>query len=131
MAVGIAEKALELMLDYSKQREQFNRRLCDMQSVQNMIADSAMEVEAARLLLHKGAAMYDQGLSVVKESSFAKLYASETANRVTNRAIQIHGGRGMTQEFLVEKLWRDAKLTEIGEGCSEIQRMVIAKQVLK
>jgi alkylation response protein AidB-like acyl-CoA dehydrogenase len=131
MAVGIAEKALELMLDYSKQREQFNRRLCDMQSVQNMIADSAMEVEAARLLLHKGAAMYDQGLPVVKESSFAKLYASETANRVTNRAIQIHGGRGMTQEFLVEKLWRDAKLTEIGEGCSEIQRMVIAKQVLK
>lgn len=131
MAVGIAEKALELMLDYSKQREQFNRRLCDMQSVQNMIADSAMEVEAARLLLHKGADMYDQGLPVVKESSFAKLYASETANRVTNRAIQIHGGRGMTQEFLVEKLWRDAKLTEIGEGCSEIQRMVIAKQVLK
>jgi acyl-CoA dehydrogenase len=131
MAVGIAEKAFELMVDYSKQREQFNRRLCDMQSVQNMIADSAMEVEAARLLLHKGAKMFDMGLPVIKESSFAKLYASETANRVTNRAIQVHGGRGMTQEFLVEKLWRDAKLTEIGEGCSEIQRMVIAKQFIK
>lgn len=131
MAVGIAEKAFELMCEYCKQREQFNRRLADMQSVQNMIADSALDVEAARLLLEKGSRQYDMGLPVIKESSFAKLYASEAANRVTNRAIQIHGGRGMTQEFLVEKLWRDAKLTEIGEGCSEIQRMVIAKQVLR
>ncbi|MFN7171622.1 MAG: acyl-CoA dehydrogenase family protein [Fimbriimonadaceae bacterium] len=131
MALGIAEKAQELAVEYSQQREQFNRRLCDMQSVQNMIADSAMEIEAARLLLQKGAWLYDQGKPVIKESSFAKLYASETANRVTNRAIQIHGGRGMTPEFLVEKLWRDAKLTEIGEGCSEIQRMVIAKNVIK
>ncbi|MDR3688974.1 MAG: acyl-CoA dehydrogenase family protein [Fimbriimonas sp.] len=131
MAVGIAEKAFELTCDYSKQREQFNRRLADMQSVQNMIADSAMEIEASNLLLDNGARRFDLGLPIIKESSFAKLYASETANRVTNRAIQIHGGRGMTQEFLVEKLWRDAKLTEIGEGCSEIQRMVIAKQVLR
>lgn len=131
MAVGIAEKAHELAVDYSKGREQFNRRLCDMQSVQNMIADSEMEIEAARLLLHKGAFLYDQGANVVKQASMAKLYASECANRVTNRAIQIHGGRGMTQWFLVEKLWRDAKLTEIGEGCSEIQRLVISKQVLR
>lgn len=131
MALGIAEKAHELAAQYSAQREQFNRRLCDMQSVQNFIADSELEIEAARLLLHKGAYLFDQGADVVKASSMAKLYASETANRVTNRAIQIHGGRGMTYDFLVEKLWRDAKLTEIGEGCSEIQRMVIAKQVLK
>ncbi len=131
MAIGIAEKAFELAVEYSKQREQFNRRLCDMQSVQNMIADSAMEIEAAKLLLINGASMYDMGLPIIKEASFAKLFASETANRVTNRAIQIHGGRGMTPQFLVEKLWRDAKLTEIGEGCSEIQRLVIAKQVLK
>ncbi len=131
MAVGIAEKAFELTCEYAKGREQFNRRLADMQSVQNMIADSAMEIEASNLLTDKGAAMYDAGLPIIKESSFAKLYASETANRVTNRAIQIHGGRGMTHEFLVEKLWRDAKLTEIGEGCSEIQRLVIAKQVLR
>ncbi|MBC8065490.1 MAG: acyl-CoA dehydrogenase family protein [Chlorobia bacterium] len=131
MAIGIAEKAFELAVEYSKQREQFNRRLCDMQSVQNMIADSAMEIEASRLLLAKGAEMFDMGLPIVKEASYAKLFASETANRVTNRAIQIHGGRGMTPDFLVEKLWRDAKLTEIGEGCSEIQRLVIAKQVLK
>ena len=131
MALGIAEKAFELMVEYSKQREQFNRRLCDMQSVQNMIADSAMEIEASRLLLQQGAEMFDRGLPIIKEASFAKLYASETSNRVTNRAIQVHGGRGMTPDYLVEKLWRDAKLTEIGEGCSEIQRMVIAKQVLK
>jgi alkylation response protein AidB-like acyl-CoA dehydrogenase len=131
MALGIAEKAHELTVEYSKQREQFNRRLCDMQSVQNMLADSEMEITAARLLLHHGTGLFDTGKPVIKESSMAKLYASETSNRVTNRAIQIHGGRGMTPDFLVEKLWRDAKLTEIGEGCSEIQRMVIAKQVTK
>ncbi len=131
MAAGIAEKALELSVEYAKQRQQFNRRLADMQSVQNMIADSAMEVEASNLLLENGARLYDAGEAAVKESSFAKLFASETAMRVTNRAIQIHGGRGMTPDFLVEKLWRDAKVTEIGEGCSEIQRLVIAKQVLR
>lgn len=131
MAVGIAEKAFELTLEYSKQREQFNRKLSDMQSVQNMIADSAMELEASRLLVEKGASLVDQGQSAVAAASYAKLFASETANRVTNRAIQIHGGRGMTYDFLVEKLWRDAKLTEIGEGASEIQRLVIAKTVLR
>jgi alkylation response protein AidB-like acyl-CoA dehydrogenase len=131
MALGIAEKAQELAVEYSKQREQFNRRLADMQSVQNMIADSAMEIEAARGLLHRGASMYDRGEDIVAISSMAKLFASETANRATNRAIQIHGGRGMTFDYLVEKLWRDAKLTEIGEGCSEIQRLVISKQVLR
>jgi alkylation response protein AidB-like acyl-CoA dehydrogenase len=131
MALGIAEKAHELAVEYSKGREQFNRRLCDMQSVQNMIADSETEIEASRLLVQKGAEMFDRGENVTKAASMAKLYASETSNRVTNRAIQIHGGRGMTFEYLVEKLWRDAKLTEIGEGCSEIQRMVIAKQVTR
>ncbi|MHB8635024.1 MAG: acyl-CoA dehydrogenase family protein [Fimbriimonadaceae bacterium] len=131
MALGIAEKAFELMVAYSKEREQFNRRLADMQSVQNMIADSAMEIEAARLLVRRGATLHDAGKSTILASSYAKLFASETANRVTNRAIQIHGGRGMTREYLVEKLWRDAKLTEIGEGCSEIQRLVIAKGVLR
>jgi alkylation response protein AidB-like acyl-CoA dehydrogenase len=131
MALGIAEKAFELAVDYSKHREQFGRRLCDMQSVQNMIADSAMELEAARLLVKHGAQMEDLGLPIAKEASYAKLFASETANRVTDRALQIHGGRGMWKEFLVEKLWRDAKLTEIGEGASEIQRLVIAKTILK
>ncbi|MER3496108.1 MAG: acyl-CoA dehydrogenase, partial [Armatimonadota bacterium] len=131
MALGIAEKAHELTVEYAKEREQFNRRLADMQSVQNMIADSSMEIAAGRLLVHHGAELYDRGEAAVLEASHAKLYTSELSNRVTNRAIQIHGGRGMTREFLVEKLWRDAKLTEIGEGASEIQRLVISKQVLK
>jgi alkylation response protein AidB-like acyl-CoA dehydrogenase len=131
MALGIAEKALEEGVHYSKQREQFNRRLADMQSVQNMIAESAMQVEAARLLVHKAAWMYDQRMPIVKEASYAKLFASEAARDVTNKMLQIHGGRGMTFDYLIEKLWRDAKLTEIGEGASEIQKLVIAKQVLK
>lgn len=131
MALGIAEKALGLGIEYSKERVQFGRPLAQMQSVQNMIADSAMWVEAARLLVQKAAWMYDHGLPIVKEASFAKLFASETAREVTNRMVQIHGGRGMTRDYLIEKLWRDAKLTEIGEGASEIQRLIIAKQLLR
>lgn len=131
MALGIAEKALQEGIGYAKQREQFGRPLAAMQSVQNMVAESAMSVEAARLLVHKAAWMYDQGLPVVKESSYAKLFASETAREVTNKMLQIHGGRGMTYEYLIEKLWRDAKLTEIGEGASEIQKLIIAKAMLK
>lgn len=131
MAVGIAEKALELGIAYSKQREQFGRPLAAMQSVQNLIAETAMEVEAAKLLVQKAAWMYDQGMPVVKESSYAKLFASEAARNATNKMLQIHGGRGMTFECLIEKLWRDAKLTEIGEGASEVQKLVIAKALLK
>lgn len=131
MALGIAEKALEEGIEYSKQREQFGRPLAQMQSIQNFVAESAMGVEAARLLVHKAAWMYDQGLPVVKESSYAKLFASETARDVTNKMLQIHGGRGMTYEYLIEKLWRDAKLTEIGEGATEIQKLIIAKAMLK
>jgi alkylation response protein AidB-like acyl-CoA dehydrogenase len=131
MAVGIAEKALEIAVEHARNREQFNRRLADMQSVQNMIADSYVEIEASRLLTEKGAALWDSGQPCAKEAAAAKLYASETSNRVTNRAIQILGGRGMTRHYLAEKLWRDAKLTEIGEGCSEVQRLIIAKSVLR
>jgi alkylation response protein AidB-like acyl-CoA dehydrogenase len=131
MALGIAEKALEEAIPYSQSRHQFGRPLSSMQSVQNMMADSAMEIEAARLLVQKAAWMYDKGMPVVKEASYAKLFASETARDVTNRMLQVHGGRGMTPDFLIEKLWRDAKLTEIGEGASEIQRLVISKALLK
>ncbi len=131
MAVGIGEKAHALALEYSKGRVQFNKRLCDMQSVQNMLADNEVDLEAARCLLHKGSKMYDAGQNVVKASSIAKLFASEASNRITNNSLQIHGGRGMTFDFLIEKLWRDAKLTEIGEGCSEVQRLVISKQITK
>jgi len=131
MALGIAEKALEEGVAYAKQREQFGRPLAGMQSVQNMIADSAMAVEAAKLLVHQAAWMYDQKMPVVKESSYAKLFASQAARDVTNAMLQIHGGRGMTREFLIEKLWRDAKLTEIGEGATEIQKLIISKAMLK
>lgn len=131
MALGIAERALEEGIAYAKQREQFGRTLSQMQSVQNMIAESGMQVEAARLLVQKAAWLHDQGRSIVKEASYAKLFASEAARDVTNKMLQIHGGRGMTAYYLIEKLWRDAKLTEIGEGASEIQKLVIAKSLLK
>lgn len=131
MALGIAERALQEGIAYSKQREQFGRALSQMQSVQNMIAESAMQVSAARLLVEKAAWMHDQGKDISKEASYAKLFASETARDVTNKMLQIHGGRGMTFYYIIEKLWRDAKLTEIGEGASEIQKLVIAKGLLK
>ncbi|HZH98636.1 MAG TPA: acyl-CoA dehydrogenase family protein, partial [Fimbriimonadaceae bacterium] len=131
MALGIAEKALEEGIAYSKEREQFGRPLAGMQSVQNMVAESAMMVEAAKALVQKAAWMYDQGMPVVKESSYAKLFASEAARETTNKMLQIHGGRGLTHEYLIEKLWRDAKLTEIGEGATEIQKLIIAKALLK
>lgn len=131
MALGIAERALELGIEYSKQREQFGRSLSQMQSVQNMIAESGMQCEAARLLVHQAAYLYDQGNPAVKESSYAKLFASEAARDVTNKMLQIHGGRGMTFDYLIEKLWRDAKLTEIGEGATEIQKLIISKALLK
>jgi len=131
MAVGIAEKALAEMIHYANGRVQFDRKLSDMQSVQNMIADSVVEVTASRLLTHDGALRLTAGEDVTAAASMAKLYASETATRVTNRAVQVHGGRGMSVDYLAEKLWRDAKLTEIGEGCSEIQRMIIARAATK
>ena len=131
MAVGIAEKALQEGIEYSKQREQFGKTLAQMQSIQNLIAESAMKVEAAKLLVQKAAYLYDQGKSIVKEASFAKLFASEAARDTTNAMLQIHGGRGMTFDYLIEKLWRDAKLTEIGEGASEVQKLIISKQLLK
>ncbi len=131
MAVGIAEKALQEGIHYSKQREQFGKTLSQMQSIQNLIAESAMKVEAAKLLVQKAAYLYDQGKSIVKEASFAKLFASEAARDTTNAMLQVHGGRGMTYDYLIEKLWRDAKLTEIGEGASEVQKLIISKQLLK
>lgn len=131
MAIGLAEAAFETMVPYSKEREQFGKPLSKNQAVQWMIADSKVEIEAAKLLAHKAARMYDEGKNVVAEASHAKLFAAETARNVTNRAIQILGGRGYTTDYDVEKYWRDAKLTEIGEGASEVQRLIIAREVLR
>jgi len=130
LALGIAQGAYESALRYSKERQQFGRPISDFQAIQFKLADMATEIEAARLLTYRAAAMKDAGRKTTKESSMAKLYASEVAVRVSEEAIQIHGGYGYTKDYPPEKYWRDSKLCTIGEGTSEIQRIVIAKQVL-
>ena len=129
MSVGIAQAALEDSVDYAKQRQQFGRPIGKFQAIQWMIADMATEVEAARLLVYRAAFLEDQGVRFTKEASMAKLFASEMAMRATNKAIQIFGGYGYTREYPVERYFRDIKLCTIGEGTSEVQRMVIARQL--
>ena len=131
MAVGTAQGALDAALAYSKQRRQFGKPISEFQAIQWMLADSATEIQAARLLTLRAAHLKDQGEDINLAASMAKLYASETAVRVTDKAIQIHGGYGYVKEYPVEKLHRDAKLTTIGEGTSEIQRLVIARRILE
>ncbi len=129
MAVGIAQAALDASLKYAKEREQFGQSISKFQAIQFKLADMAMEVELARNMVLKAAWLKDQGRPFTKESAMAKLFASEVATRAANQAIQIHGGAGYMEDFPVSRYWRDAKLTEIGEGTSEIQRIVIAKQL--
>ena len=130
MALGIARGALEHSIAYSKQRRQFNQPIASFQAIQFMLADMATKIEASRLLIYHAALLKDAGKSFVKEASMAKLFASEAANWVTDKAIQIHGGMGYMREVPVERMHRDAKLMEIGEGTSEIQRMLIAREIL-
>jgi alkylation response protein AidB-like acyl-CoA dehydrogenase len=131
LSVGTAQGAYEAALKYSKQRKQFGRPISEFQAIQNKLADMATEIDAARLLTYRAGWMKDQGQRVTKESSMAKLFASEVAVRVANEAVQIHGGYGFIKDYPVEKFYRDVKLCTIGEGTSEIQRMVIARQLLK
>jgi len=131
LSVGVAQGAYEASLKYSKRRKQFGRSISEFQAIQNKLADMATEIDAARLLTLRAAWMKDTGAGVNKESSMAKLYASEVAVRVANEAVQIHGGYGFIKDYPVEKFYRDAKLCTIGEGTSEIQRLVIARQLLK
>jgi butyryl-CoA dehydrogenase len=130
-AVGIAQAALDESIEYAKQREQFGRSISKFQAIQWMIADIATRVEASRLLVVKAAHAKDQGKRFSKEAAMAKLFAAETAVDATLKAVQIHGGYGYTKEYVVERLFRDAKITEIYEGTSEIQRLVIANNLLK
>lgn len=130
MAVGIAQGAFEQALRYSKERQQFGRPISDFQAIQFMLADMATQIDAARLLVYRAADLKDRGLRYKKEASMAKLYASEAAMRITTKAIQIHGGYGFIKDYPVERMFRDAKLTEIGEGTSEIQRLVISREIL-
>ena len=131
LSVGTAQGAYEAALKYSMQRKQFGRPISEFQSIQNKLADMATEIDAARLLTYRAGWMKDQGKRVTKESAMAKLFASEVAVRVTNEAVQIHGGYGFIKDYPVEKFYRDVKLCTIGEGTSEIQRLVIARQLLK
>ncbi|MBN1280356.1 MAG: acyl-CoA dehydrogenase [Candidatus Thermoplasmatota archaeon] len=129
MAVGIAQGALDESLTYAKQRQQFGKPIGKNQAIQWMIADMATQIDAARLLVMRAAFLEDKGLPFSIEASMAKLFASEIAMKATRDAMQIHGGYGFMRDFPVERFYRDVKLTQIGEGTSEVQRMVIAKRL--
>ncbi|MCY8497995.1 acyl-CoA dehydrogenase family protein [Bacillus atrophaeus] len=131
LAVGIAQGALDASLSYAKERKQFGQSISSFQAIQFKLADMAMEIDLARQMVIKAAWLKDRQRPFTKESAFAKLFASEMATRACNQAIQIHGGSGYMREYGVERMLRDAKLMEIGEGTSEIQRIVIARQLLK
>ena len=130
-ALGIASGAYELARDYSKQRKAFGKELANHQAIQFKLADMATEIEASRLLCLKAAWLKDQGLPYAQASSMAKLFASQTAMKTTVEAVQIHGGYGFVKEYHVERLMRDAKITQIYEGTSEIQKIVISRELLK
>jgi alkylation response protein AidB-like acyl-CoA dehydrogenase len=130
LAVGTAQGALDAALSYSRERQQFGRAISTFQAVQWMLADMATEVEAARLLTYRAARLKESGARTTLESAMAKLFASEVAVRVAEKGIQIHGGYGYVKDYPAEKFWRDAKLCTIGEGTSEIQRLVIARELL-
>ena len=131
LALGIAQGAYEHSLRYAKIRHQFGQPIANFQAIQFMLADMAMKIEGARHLVYHAALLKDAGRTFTKEASMAKLYASEIANSVTDKAIQIHGGMGYCRDVPVERMHRDAKLMEIGEGTSEIQRLVIAREILR
>jgi alkylation response protein AidB-like acyl-CoA dehydrogenase len=128
---GIAQGAFEESLKYSKERTAFDQRISEFQAIQFMLADMATEMEAARLLTHSAADLRQKGKPFTKAAAMAKVYASEMANRVTYKAIQIHGGYGYSQEYAVERYYREARVTTLYEGTSEIQRLVIARHLLK
>ncbi|MFL6229923.1 MAG: acyl-CoA dehydrogenase [Pyrinomonadaceae bacterium] len=130
LALGIAQGAYESAVRYSKERQQFGKPISEFQAIQFKLADMATQIDAARLLMYRAAYLKDEGRKVTKESSMAKLYASEVSVKVCEEAIQIHGGYGYTKDYPPEKYWRDSKLCTIGEGTSEIQRLIIAKQIL-
>ena len=131
LSLGIGQGAYECALRYSKERKQFGKAIAEFQAIQWKLADMATELDAARLLTMRAASMKDAGMKTTQESSMAKLYASEVAVRCANESVQIHGGYGFIKDYPAEKFYRDVKLCTIGEGTSEIQRLVIARQLLK
>jgi acyl-CoA dehydrogenase len=131
MAVGVAQRALDESIKYSKERVQFGQSISKFQAIQFLLADMAMEIEAGRLLTWKAAWMFDQGMKQTKESAYAKAFASDMAMRVTTNAIQIFGGYGYMKDYPAEKLMRDAKLLQIYEGTNQIQRVVISREIIR
>jgi len=131
MAVGLAQGAFEKAVAYAKERVQFGRPIAKFQAIQWMIADTATEIEAARLMVHRAAWLKEQGVRFTKEAAMAKLFATEVSERACYKALQIHGGYGYVREYAVERMYRDQRLCAIGEGTNEIQRLVIARQVLR
>jgi len=130
LGLGMAQGAFECALKYSKQRKQFGKAIAEFQGIQWKLADMAVEIDAGRLLTLRAAAMKDTGKKTTRESSMAKLYTSEVAVRCANEAVQIHGGYGFIKDYPAEKFYRDVKLCTIGEGTSEIQRLVIARGLI-
>jgi alkylation response protein AidB-like acyl-CoA dehydrogenase len=131
LSIGMAQGAYEAALKYAKIRKQFGRPISEFQAIQHKLADMAMKIDASRLLTYRAATLLNSGKRVTKESSMAKLFSSESAVWIANEAVQIHGGYGFIKDYPVEKFYRDVKLCTIGEGTSEIQRLVIARQLLK
>ena len=131
LSVGTAIGAYEKALKYSTERKAFDRTISEFQSVSFKLSDMATNIEASKLLVYNAAWLKDQGLPINKEASMAKLFASEAAMEITSQAIQIHGGYGYVKDYEVERYFRDAKILEIGEGTSEIQRIIIAREILK
>jgi len=130
-SVGIAQAAFHEALKYSKERVQFGQPICNFQAIGFKLADMATQIDAARLLIYRAASIHSKGMRCSREAAMAKLYASEVANRVVNEAVQIHGGYGYMKEYAVERYFRDARVTEIYEGTSEAQRIVISRDLLK
>ena len=130
-AVGLSSQALEEAAKYAKQREAFGKKISEFQAIQFMIADISTLTEAARLLTYKAASLNDKAKSFGKEAAMAKLFASEAANKIVYQALQIHGGYGYSTEFLIEQLYRDARVFSLYEGTSEIQRLIISRYLLK
>jgi alkylation response protein AidB-like acyl-CoA dehydrogenase len=131
LSLGMAQGAYDAALKYSKLRKQFGRPISEFQAIQHKLVDMAVDIDAARMLNYRAAWMLDSGMRVTRESAMAKLFASEAAVRIAGEAVQIHGGYGFIKDYPVEKFYRDVKLCTIGEGTSEIQRLVIARQLLK
>jgi len=131
MAVGLAQGAYERSVDYAKERQQFGRPIASFQAIRWMIADMATEIDAARMMVHRAAWLKEQGQRYTNEAAMAKLFATEVSERVCHDAIQIHGGYGYVREYEVERMYRDQRLCQIGEGTNEIQRLVISREVLR